>query len=203
MVRPAEPPPRQRLILRVAADVAPAALTAALEAGDVAAVVVAAGPETTALVDRAQREGVAALVGFDASAGGAPPWPLGYGADGVHVIGDEAAAATVIATRPEGASIGAEARTRHGAMTLGEAGADYLWFGSTAALDEEMMELACWWQALFEVPAVAAGPADLAAVRTLIAMRVEFIAVNVFDVADPVAFVEAVNRALNVESEFG
>jgi thiamine-phosphate pyrophosphorylase len=190
------PPERQRLILRLPPDLAPARLASALEAGDVAAAVVVRGTATTAaLVDLAQREGVAALVAHEAVHGAAPAWPLGYGADGLHLSGDEALMARVARDRPEGATLGAAVATRHGAMTLGESGVDYVWFGSTDALDADLLEQACWWQALFEVPAVAAGP--VASVRSLIATRVEFIAVNVFDDSDPAGLVEAINRDLD------
>lgn len=195
-------PPRQRLILAVPAGIAPPTLAGVLAAGDVAAVVLEpAGGATGTLVEAAQQQGVAALVTLETSPGGAPPWPLGYGADGLHVAGDEGLAERIVRTRPEGATVGAAAASRHGAMSLGEAGADYVWFGATASIDVEMLEHACWWQALFEVPAVAAGPADHEAVRRLIETGVEFIAVNVFDADDPAALVAAINRQLHLAGE--
>jgi thiamine-phosphate pyrophosphorylase len=187
---------RQRLILWVPGDTAPAPLAAALAAGDVAAAVIGGRSAAAApLVEAAQAAGAAALVAHAAGRDKAPAWPVPFGADGLHLSGDAAAAERVLLARPEGASVGAEAHARHTAMLLGEAGADYVWFGSTAQLDVEPLEHACWWQALFEVPAVAAGPPG--AVPALIATRVEFIAVNVFDADDPAALVAAINAELD------
>ena len=194
----AMPPQRQRLVLVVPAELTPAQLSQALGASDIAAVVVGTGGGgTDALVEAAQLAGIAALVALDPGSDAAPAWPVRYGADGLHLFGDEAASERVLKSRVEGATVGACARSRHSAMLLGEAGADYVCFGSTGGLDVDGLEVACWWQALFEVPAIAAGPAEEGAVRSLIATRVEFIAVNVFDANDPAALVAAINRELD------
>lgn len=172
---------RQRLILVLPSGLAPARLAAALDGGDVAAVVIPAdGANAMALVDAAQIEGCAALVAYDLGVSGTPPWPLAFGADGVHAGGDFDGRLGAVTRRPEGATVGAVAGTRHEAMMLGEAGADYLWFGSPRFVNEDALELACWWQALFEVPGVAAGPPEDKAIGQLIATGVEFIAVDVF-----------------------
>ena len=73
------------------------------------------------------------------------------------------------ATAQHDMTVGVAAANRHEAMTLGEAGADYVWFGETATLLESAAELACWWTRLFEVPAVLAGPADDASLALMIA----------------------------------
>lgn len=181
-------PLRQRLILTLPADLAAARLSSALAAGDVAAVVLpAAAAEGPALVAAAQAAGAAALVSGTG-------WPAPFGADGLHVDGD---VVKRLAARPDGAMCGAVADERHRAMVAGEAGADYLWFDATGDLVTGCA-LANWWQALFEVPAVVAGPSDEMALAALIGTRAEFVAlVDVFgDRHDEVARVAAINRAL-------
>lgn len=170
---------RQRLILVVPAGVAGEALGRVLAAANVAAVILDAdAPGVDRQVTEAQGRGVASLLR------GAPAWPLRHGADGVHATGPFAARLDTVRSRPEGATVGAVASTRHEAMTLGEAGADYVWFGGPA-VDEEAAELAAWWHALFEVPGVVEGPGSW--LSTMIATGAEFIAVNVFDGADDAA----------------
>ncbi len=155
------------------------ALGRALAAGDVAAAILDAdAPGVASLVEEAQGRGVAALLS------GAPAWPVRHGADGAHAAGALAGRLATVRGRPEGATVGATAASRHEAMTLGEAGADYIWFGGPA-IDEEAAELAAWWHALFEVPAVVEGPASW--LSTMIATGAEFIAVNVFDGPDDAA----------------
>jgi thiamine-phosphate pyrophosphorylase len=73
-------------------------------------------------------------------------------------------------------------RTKDDAMTLGEAGVDYLLFGeprpdgSVPAL-ESVVERAGWWAEIFETPCVAFAP-TLDAVPQLAATRAEFIALG-------------------------
>ena len=96
-------------------------------------------------------------------------------ADGVHltwnadVVASYGIARAVLGAR---AVVGAEAgASRHDAMSLGEAGADYVAFGPAAAsgADEEdvdiQTDLIAWWSDLFVVPSVAMDtqtPADAA-----------------------------------------
>lgn len=71
-----------------------------------------------------------------------------------------------------GASCGA---SRHLAMTAGEAGADYVAFGSIdgEAADPQLLE---WWQALMTPPQVAFGAADLATAARLATAGADFVA---------------------------
>ena len=187
----------QRLILTVPSGTSPDRLAAALDAGDVAAVILEESGEPFALIDVAQERESAALLLRVLGEGRGSPWSEPSRADGLHLTGDFAARRTAVDRRPEGQTVGAVATTRHEAMTLGEAGSDYVWFGTTATLSEAAVEMACWWQALFEVPAVLAGPADDAAMAMMIATRVEFIAVNVFEYShDPAERVAAVNALI-------
>jgi thiamine-phosphate pyrophosphorylase len=86
-------------------------------------------------------------------------------ADGVHVsAGDDIAARYEEARAVAGgrAIVGADAgRTRHDAMALGEAGADYVAFGVPGFVKERetaferQIELIGWWSEIFEIPCVA------------------------------------------------
>jgi len=175
------------------------ALSAALAGGDVAAAIIPAGaPARRALVAAAQEADVAGLLEREVHAGGPAPWPLAEGADGLHVAGEFEARLAAVEGRPEGATVGAVANGRHEAMVLGEAGADYVWFGSTVAVEEDRIIDAAWWQALFEVPAIVAGPCESEAIDSLIATQVEFIAVDVFSGnAAPVDSVAGINARLD------
>ena len=82
------------------------------------------------------------------------------GADGVHISsGPEAVMEAITALKPKmivGASAGA---TRHDAMTLGEMDVDYLLFGPLEGTsDPKSADLAQWWAATFEIPAVLSNP---------------------------------------------
>jgi len=180
---------RQRLILTLPASLEAPRLQSALAAGDVAAVIVPAdAPRGAELVGTAQAAGAAALVS-DAE------WPAPFGADGLHAADD---IVKRLAARPEGAMCGGVASARHEAMLVGEADADYVWFDGTTDL-ATACDLANWWQALFEVPAVAAGRCDAPTLAALIETRAEFIAlVDVFgDGRDEAALVAEANRALS------
>lgn len=179
----------RRLILQLPSGVEAARLTAALAAGDVAAVVLPRdAPNGAELVAAAQAAGSAALVSGDG-------WPVAYGADGLHL---GLPSAKLIAARKDGAMCGAVAADRHQAMLAGEADADYVWFDGTNDL-AAACALANWWQALFEVPAVVAGPSDRVSLSALIETRAEFVAlVDVFgDDHDEAARVAAADRALS------
>ncbi len=104
------------------------------------------------------------------------------GADGVQVTDD--AAVRDLRERLKGDRIvgAAGIRTKDDAMTVGEAGADYLMFGeprpdgSLPALDG-VAERAAWWAEIFETPCVAYAP-TLDAVARLAATGAEFVAVG-------------------------
>jgi thiamine-phosphate pyrophosphorylase len=90
------------------------------------------------------------------------------------------------------AIVGADAgRSRHDAMSLGEAGADYVGFGIPAHVGdrgtarERQLDLVEWWSELFEVPCVAldADRDDLAA---LAGAGADFVALSA-DLAQPEA----------------
>jgi thiamine-phosphate pyrophosphorylase len=109
------------------------------------------------------------------------------GADGVHlgVPSDPQAAyaAARQATGREGV-VGAEAGiSRHAAMVLAEAGADYVGFGAPPHLGDRekarlrRAELVSWWAPIFEVPCVAFDVETPEEAERLAAAGADFIAV--------------------------
>ena len=152
--------PRCRIYLRVPDGVEPEAardcLAAALEAGEVAALLVrqdAQVDRTVAMLEAlralAQENNVAVvLAGTDELA-------QRLGADGAEVA--DRAAYDVARGRLGGSAIvGADCGTsRHFAMEAAEAGADYVGFANGA---EGGLDLIQWWGELFEVPCVARDP---------------------------------------------
>lgn len=130
-------------------------LAAALEAGDVACVLLrAAGlDERTALTAAlklaplAQERGVAFLVEDR------PDVAREAGADGVHVNAGGAPVARVRETIGPEAIVGVGCGlSRHAAMEAAEAGADYVAFAGPEA---DLAELLAWWQATMTPPCVA------------------------------------------------
>jgi thiamine-phosphate pyrophosphorylase len=105
------------------------------------------------------------------------------GADGVHA-GGNAANVRALRERLKGDRIlgAGNIRSRHDAMTLGEAEVDYVMFGEPRADGsvpplEAVVERAFWWAEIFEIPCVAYAPA-LEAVSVLAATGTEFIALG-------------------------
>ncbi len=101
------------------------------------------------LVPLIQKAGAAVLLQ------NAPDLVVPLGADGVHMTGSSNSfAAALKALKPDFIVGTGELRTRHDAMSRGEAGADYMFFGDIAAdqPDETAVEEALWWAETFEVP---------------------------------------------------
>jgi len=187
----AEPSPRLYLVSPLLEDASFAPrLAEACGGGHVAAVLLrlAAADERT-LVNRAkalcpavQESGAAALISVDGKADLAAVAARG-GADGIHVRGDVALARDLRERLKADRAVGAGGiKTRDDAMTLGEAGVDYLMFGeprpdgSLPSL-ESVTERAAWWAEIFETPCVAFAP-SLEAVGPLAATGAEFIALG-------------------------
>lgn len=169
---------------------ASAALEAALAAAPVACVLLYRGDAAAlepglakALIGIAQKRDVAALVADDAGLARM------LKADGVHVSWSKApldaykAARETLGAR---ALIGVDAgRSRHDAMELGEAGADYVAFGIPAHVEDRetaaarQIDLVSWWCEIFEVPVVAFDVADDASAEALAAAGADFITIDV------------------------
>jgi thiamine-phosphate pyrophosphorylase len=122
-------------------------LNAAAEGGDIAALLIphelAIHKDADTLVEAAQRQGIAAIIGYTA------------------------ARAKLGATAITGANCG---MSRHNAMTLGEAGADYVALASTPG-----EELISWWSGLFEVPCVCTNELSLEDAPAVIRAGADFV----------------------------
>ncbi len=139
---------------------------AALDAVEIASLVIESpeqGPlvadRVRPLIEAAQARGVAALLMNDVRLART------LKADGVHLavsptsLADYATALEILGSR---GLIGVDAgRSRHDAMALGEAGADYVAFGIPDFVAERdiamqrQIDLVQWWAEIFEVPVVA------------------------------------------------
>src|SRR3712207_1018966 len=139
--------------------------------------------QVKALVPASQVHAAVAIVSSEAKADLATIVARG-GADGAHVTGADPALVREMRDRMKSErAIGVGGiRTKDDAMTLGEAGVDYLLFGeprpdgSLPSL-ESVVERASWWAEIFETPCVAYAP-SLEAVETLAATHAEFIALG-------------------------
>lgn len=153
------------------------------------------------LIEIAQRRGVAALVADDARLART------LKADGVHLsAGIEGAAERYADAREilgQRGIVGGEAGgSRHEAMELAEAGADYVAFAPDPGLaageaEQDRDDLTGWWAEVFEVPCVALGAGDADTARRLALLGADFVgvaipsAVPVADAADAVGRIAA------------
>ena len=193
-----------------------AALDAALSAAPFASVLITAPagqilpvPLANSIVELLQSKNIAALIADDANLA------RQLRADGVHLSWSKDQAERFAEARDilgERFLIGVDAgRSRDDAMTLGEAGADYIAFGipphvedrATAAQRQE--DLVTWWSELFEIPCVAFDAADAGAAARLARSGADFVAVKVKAAYTPDAareqvklFAAAVNGAKEI-----
>jgi thiamine-phosphate pyrophosphorylase len=195
-----------------AGEAAPERLSAALGAAPIASVLIvpAAGATLDAgsakpLVEMAQEANAAALIAGDAQLA------RSLRADGVHVqvakdlAGAYAAARAILGER---GIVGVDAAiSRHDAMTLAEAGADYIAFGAPAHLKDRDKargrrdELVVWWAEIFEVPCVAFDVETRAEAEALSRAGADFIAFRLPSAVAPAAtreFVAGIAAALAV-----
>lgn len=189
-------PPPARLYLVAPAGLDPAALAAALDAGDVACALLrgvdAASRDVVAAV---QDRNVAALVPDD------PKLAVRLDADGVHVAQGGSVTAKRRQLGPDRIAGACCGRSRHEAMLAGEAGADYVAFSGrdadpAAAADPEILR---WWQVMMTVPCVAMGDVRLDEVGDLARAGADFVALEraVWTHPDgPAAAVADANRRL-------
>jgi thiamine-phosphate pyrophosphorylase len=115
-----------------------------------------------AITPRAQAAGVAVLIEGD------PGLVRTLGADGLHVEGsiNEVKAATQ-ALKPDYIVGAGRIASRHDAMSKGELGPDYVFFGPLSGpRDPEHREMARWWSQIMEVPSVLSDPAATADTAT-------------------------------------
>ena len=192
------------------ADVA--RLQAVLKASAVASALIrpAAGTELDArtvatLVLVLQKHGIAALLADDAALAKA------IKADGIHLTwSKDIVARYADARRALGptAFIGADAgRSRHDAMELGEANADYVAFGipphveDRAKAEERQCDLIAWWSEIFEIPCVAFDVADADQAKAVANTGADFVTVPVPASMTPAGAAAAVKTIANAVSE--
>jgi thiamine-phosphate pyrophosphorylase len=175
------PAPRLYLITPPVTDASPfaAELTAALDAADIAAVLVRLADsderslinQIKALAPAVQDKGAALLLD------GHPDLVARGGADGAHLAGIEAFNAALEQLKPERiAGIGG-LTSRHDAMVAAEASADYLMFGGPGVTPAATMERVGWAAELFELPCVGFA-SEMNEIAPLVAAGADFIAVD-------------------------
>jgi thiamine-phosphate pyrophosphorylase len=164
-------------------------LSAALEAAPIASVLIRPKPgaamiadKMRALVGLGQKHGAAVLLATSAEQA------ADVGADGIHLEPSVDAVDQLKTARrvAAGLIVGAGAGiSRHAAMELGEAGADYIAFTIPAAAEdrangrERVLELGPWWYEIFDLPSVAVGAADAEDARRLADAGADFVALTV------------------------
>jgi len=187
-------PPRQRIYLFTPPVGDPQslarALAAALDAGDVAAVLLRlADSDERTLVNRAKA--IAAVVqprDIALLVDGRADIAIRAGADGAHLTGIAALAAALGALKPDRIAGAGGLRSRHDAMLAAEAGADYAMFGepdrpggqgnqgNRPAFDT-VLERIAWWAELFQPPCVGYA-ANLDEVGALAQAGADFVALG-------------------------
>ena len=183
---PRRPTPRLYLVTPQVSDPAGVrdALSAALDAADVAAVLLrlAAADERTQIN---QAKALAAIVQDKGAAlllDGLPDIAAHAGADGAHLSGIEAFEAALATLKPNRIAGCGGLVTRHDAMVAAEVGADYVMFGEPdddgyRPSLEAVLERVAWWAEVFEIPCVGfAGSVD--EVQPLVAAGADFVAVG-------------------------
>jgi thiamine-phosphate pyrophosphorylase len=178
-----------------------APLRAALDGGDVAAFLLRLENTDDEAITRAadalrplcQQRDIAFLLDGHAALAAA------LDCDGVQVAAEDYAAARR-AVGPE-RQVGVVCpASRHLAMEVAEAGADYV------AFDSREVEMIEWWGGLFEIPCVAAGDVTLAEADALIGAGADFLAVSsaVWEHGEgPKAAVAAFNAKMPTSSKDG
>lgn len=202
----ADPRPAPRLYLVTPAigdaQAFAAPLAAALDAGDVAAVLLrlAEGDERTqinrakTLCPLVQRKDAALLIDGHADI------VARAGADGAHVTGITLFEDAIARLKPERIVGVGGLVTRHDAMVAAEAGADYVMFGEPGADGERpgldaIEERVAWWAEVFEAPCVA-YTASLEEVAPLVKTGADFIALGEWLWRDPQAIAATIARAV-------
>jgi thiamine-phosphate pyrophosphorylase len=197
------PAPRLYLVTPAIADAQAfaAPLAAALDAGDIAAVLLRlAEADERTQINRAKTlcpivQGKDAALLIDGHAG----IVARAGADGAHGTGITLFEEAIERLKPERIVGAGGLVTRHDAMVAAEAGADYVMFGEPGA-DGERPELAAieervaWWAEVFEAPCIAYA-ASLDEVAPLVKAGADFIALGDWLWRDPQAIVATIARA--------
>jgi thiamine-phosphate pyrophosphorylase len=181
-----QPSTRLYLLTPRLGDTAPfiRGLGAALEAGDIAAVLLRLeDADERTLIDRAksvaaivQRRDIALILD------GYPQIAIRAGADGAHLTGTEALTGALSALKPDLIAGAGGLRSRHDAMLAAETGADYVMFGEPDGRGGQppfsaTVERIEWWAELFQAPCVGYA-ANLDEVGPLTQAQADFIALG-------------------------
>jgi thiamine-phosphate pyrophosphorylase len=187
-------------------------LEEALAGGDVASLIITADPSDPArlqliaetLVPIAQAHDVAALIHNDTRVAGRAK------ADGVHIDSSAEDLKEAVRTLRPRFIVGAgDLRSRHDALTSGDAEPDYVFFGrldgdTGDAIFPKALDLAAWWSELVTIPAVVMGGRSIASVAEARDAGIEFVALRsaIWDAAEgPRAAVAAAARLLQQAPE--
>jgi thiamine-phosphate pyrophosphorylase len=187
------------------------ALAAALDAGDVAAVLLRlADSDERTLVNRAKA--IAAVVqprDIALLVDGRPDIAIRAGADGAHLTGIDALSAALGALKPDRIAGSGGLRSGHDAMLAAEAGADYVMFGepdrscgqggqdnqANRLAFDTVLERIAWWAELFQSPCVGYAE-NLDEVGPLAQAGADFIALGdwIWSEAPAAAIMAAIDR---------
>jgi thiamine-phosphate pyrophosphorylase len=180
--------PNPRLYLLAPGVSDPAALSGALaeicRAADVAAVLLRLRDgDERGLINKAktvapsvQASGAALIIA------GRPDIVARTGADGAHVVGPQALQSAIATLKPNYIAGVGGLHSRHDAMVVAEAGADYVMFGEPDAVGhhparEAVIDRVAWWAQVFEIPCVGYASA-LDDIGALAAAGADFIAIG-------------------------
>jgi thiamine-phosphate pyrophosphorylase len=126
---------------------------------------------------------------------GPPELAQRLGLDGVHLVDGSRFVRAVRKALGADAIVGAFcSASRHEGLTAGEHGADYVSFGPWGSAERDLF---AWWSEMIEVPVIAEGGLDAAAVRDL-APVTDFFAFGpeVWSAEDPVAALRELAAAM-------
>ena len=182
------PTPRLYLVTPPIADASEFSprLTAALDAGDVAAVLLRlADADERSLINRIKA--LAALVQDKGAAlllDGRVELVARSGADGAHLTGSASFARAIEQLKPARIAGAGGLVTRHDAMFVAEQGADYVMFGEPDAEGSRpalsaIEERVAWWAEVFEIPCVV-YVASLDEIAPMVAAGTDFVALGDF-----------------------
>src|SRR5882672_11316998 len=200
-----EPRPKPRLYLVTPlvadADAFAAQLSAALDAGDVAAVLLRLAPaDERSMINAAKALG---RVAQDKDAAllldGHADLVARAGADGAHVTGLAEFTAALEQLKPERIAGVGGLSTRHDAMVAAEAGADYVMFGEPDGMGarpafDAIEERIAWWAEVFEAPCVGYA-ASIDEVAPLVQAGADFVALGDWLWRDPQIIAATVSQA--------
>jgi thiamine-phosphate pyrophosphorylase len=139
----------------------------------------------------AQKLNVACLAAND------PALAVRADADGVHIDGDlEEIEEAIRALHPSRIVGAGGMTTRDAAMTAGEAGVDYLMFGSPSGTEPHaaIVERVAWWAEIFNVPCIGYAH-ELGGIADLVRAGADFVALGDAVFLDPRGIVVALREA--------